>query len=388
MQGSIRKVIGKAGITYSYRFDIGIIDGKRKQIEKGGFRLKTECETAMRKAIQQYENNFVLPDEKLSLDDIVKNFLTHTKTTKKLNTSERYESIYYGHIKKELGDLKAMRVSPERLEKLFADKKELSGSTLQLIYTVINSSFDRAIKQKKLNDNPCKYIDRPQRKKSKTEVLTADEVIRVLDELNLNKYNDYIMFMALNICIELGLRRGELAALQWKHIDNNKKTITIEDNLIYVDGHTYLNNGNLKTESSTRTLPASDALLTLLDQHRKKQLSNQVRYGEHYNKNKYNDELQNFIMTWENGKVVHPNYYTMRIKKIMQKLGVEKNIRFHDLRHTNATLLIQQQVDFKTLQKRLGHADFSTTMNIYAHVTEDMQRDATDKISSLIHKIK
>jgi integrase len=93
-------------------------------------------------------------------------------------------------------------------------------------------------------------------------------------------------------------------------------------------------------------------------------------------------------MTWENGNVVHPNYYTMRIKKIMQELGIEKNIRFHDLRHTNATLLIQQQVDFKTLQKRLGHADFSTTMNIYAHVTEDMQRDATDKISSLLHKIK
>lgn len=384
MKGSVRK----KGDTWYYRIELGIVDGKRKQKEKGGFRLKKDCETAMTKAIHDLENNFVLPDEKLSLDDIVQNFLTHTKATKKLNTSERYESIYNGHIKKDLGDLKAMKVSPERLEKLFADKKDLSGSTLQLIYTVINSSFDRAIKQKKLNDNPCKYIERPTRKKPKTEVLTSDEVLMVLDELDLNKYNDYIMFIALNICVELGLRRGELAALQWKHIDNNKKTITIEDNLIYVDGHTYLNNDDLKTESSTRTLPASDALLSLLDQYRKKQLSNQVRYGEHYNKNKYNDEYQNFVMTWENGKVVHPNYYTMRIKKIMQKLGIEKNIRFHDLRHTNATLLIQQQVDFKTLQKRLGHADFSTTMNIYAHVTEDMQRDATDKISSLIHKIK
>lgn len=384
MKGSVRK----KGDTWYYRIELGVVDGKRKQKEKGGFRLKKDCETAMTKAIHDLENNFVLPDEKLSLDDIVQNFLTHTKATKKLNTSERYESIYNGHIKKDLGDLKAMKVSPERLEKLFADKKDLSGSTLQLIYTVINSSFDRAIKQKKLNDNPCKYIERPTRKKPKTEVLTSDEVLMVLDELDLNKYNDYIMFLALNICVELGLRRGELAALQWKHIDNNKKTITIEDNLIYVDGHTYLNNDDLKTESSTRTLPASDALLSLLDQHRKKQLSNQVRYGEHYNKNKYNDEYQNFVMTWENGKVVHPNYYTMRIKKIMQKLGIEKNIRFHDLRHTNATLLIQQQVDFKTLQKRLGHADFSTTMNIYAHVTEDMQRDATDKISSLIHKIK
>ena len=384
MKGSVRK----KGDTWYYRIELGTIDGKRRQKEKGGFKLKRDCETAMNKAIQQYENNFVLPDEKLTLNDIVQNFLTHTKATKKLNTSDRYESLYNIHIKKELADLKAMRVSPERLETLFADKKDLSGSTLQLIYTVINSSYDRAIKQKKLNDNPCKYIDRPIRVKKETEVLTIDEALKVLDSLNLNRYNDYIMHLALNICLELGLRRGELAALQWKHIDNNKKTITIDDNLIYVNGHTYLNYEDLKTQASSRTLPASNDLLKLLEQHRKKQMENKLRYGEYYINNIYNDEQQNFIMTWQNGKVLHPNYYTNRIKVIIKKIGIEKNIRFHDLRHTNATLLVQQKVDFKTLQKRLGHSDFNTTMNIYAHVAEDLQREATDKITSLLHKAK
>lgn len=384
MKGSVRK----KGDTWYYRIELGIIDGKRKQKEKGGFKLKKDCETAMNKAIYDLENNFVLPDEKLTLDNIVQNFLTHTKATKKLNTSDRYESIYNMHIKKELGDIKAMKVSPERLETFFASKNNLSGGTLQIFYTIINSSYDRAIKQKKLNDNPCKYIDRPVRDKTKTEVLTIDEVLKVLDELNLNEYNDYIMFIAINICIELGLRRGELAALQWKHIDNNKKTISIEDNLIYVNGHTYLNYEDLKTQASKRVLPISDDLLSLLEQHRKKQMENKLMYGEHYLNNIYNGEQQHFIMTWQNGKVLHPNYYTTRIKKIMKKLGIEKNIRFHDLRHTNATLLIQQKVDFKTLQKRLGHADFNTTMNIYAHVAEDLQREATDKISSILRKAK
>lgn len=384
MKGSVRK----KGDTWYYRIELGIVDGKRKQKEKGGFRLKKDCETAMTKAIHDLENNFVLPDEKLTLDNIVQNFLTHTKATKKLNTSDRYESLYNNHIKKELADLKAMKVSPERLEILFDSKKHLSGSTLQLIYTVINSSYERAIKQKKLNDNPCKYIDRPTRDKTETEVLTIDEALKVLDSLDLNKYNDYIMHLALNICLELGIRRGELAGLQWKHIDNNKKTITIEDNLIYVNGHTYLNYEDLKTQASSRILPVSDNLLKLLEQHRKKQMENKLLYGKHYIDNIYNNEQQHFIMTWQNGKVLHPNYYTTRIKKIMKKIGIEKNIRFHDLRHTNATLLVQQKVDFKTLQKRLGHSDFNTTMNIYAHVAEDLQRDATDKITSLLHKAK
>ena len=384
MKGSVRK----KGDTWYYRIELGTIDGKRRQKEKGGFKLKRDCETAMNKAIQQYENNFVLPDEKLTLNDIVQNFLAHTKATKKLNTSDRYESLYNNHIKKELADLKAMKVSPERIETLFAGKKELSGSALQLIYTVINSSYERAIKQKKLNDNPCKYIDRPTRGKTETEVLTIDEALKVLDSLDLNKYNDYIMHLALNVCLELGLRRGELAALQWKHIDNNKKTITVDDNLIYINGHTYLNYEDLKTQASSRTLPASDDLLRLLEQHRKRQMENKLLYGQHYIDNIYNDEQQYFIMTWQNGKVLHPNYYTTRIKKIMKKIGIQKNIRFHDLRHTNATLLVQQKVDFKTLQKRLGHSDFNTTMNIYAHVAEDLQREATDKITSLLHKAK
>lgn len=381
MQGSVRK----KGDTWYYRIELGVIDGKRKQKEKGGFKLKKECEAAMNKAIHDYENNFVLPDNKLTLDSIVQSFLDFTEENKKLNTSERYKSIYNQHIKEKLGGLKAMKVTPEVLEKLFTEKKELSGSTLQLVFTVVNSSYERAIKHKKLNDNPCKYINRPKRKKRKTEVLTIDEVRMVLDELNLNQYNDYIMFLAMNLVIELGLRRGELAALQWKHIDNNKKIVNVDDNLIYVSGHTYLNDDDLKTESSTRTIPASDELLTLLKMHRKKQAAHKLQYGEHYIKNEYNKQQQQFIMTWENGKVVHPNYYTQRIGKILKKLGIEKKIRFHDLRHTNATLLIHQHVDFKTLQKRLGHADFSTTMNIYAHVTEEMNREATDKISSLLH---
>lgn len=384
MKGSVRK----KGDTWYYRIELGIVDGKRKQKEKGGFRLKKDCETAMTKAIHDLENNFVLPDEKLTLDNIVQNFLTHTKATKKLNTSDRYESLYNNHIKKELADLKAMKVSPERLEILFDSKKHLSGSTLQLIYTVINSAYDRAIKQRKLNDNPCKYIDRPTRGKVETEVLTIDEALKVLDSLDLNKYNDYIMHLALNICLELGIRRGELAGLQWKHIDNNKRTITIEDNLIYVNGHTYLNYEDLKTQASSRLLPVSDNLLKLLEQHRKRQMENKLLYGPHYIDNIYNNERQYFIMTWQSGKVLHPNYYTTRIKKIMKKIGIEKNIRFHDLRHTNATLLVQQKVDFKTLQKRLGHSDFNTTMNIYAHVAEELQRDATDKITSLLHKAK
>ena len=152
------------------------------------------------------------------------------------------------------------------------------------------------LNKKKLNDNPCKYIDRPTRGKIETEVLTIDEALKVLDNLNLNKYNDYIMYLALNICLELGLRRGELAGLQWKHIDNNKKTITIEDNLIYVNGHTYLNYEDLKTQASSRTLPASWPFETFR-QPQKTDGKQIIMYGKHYIDNIYNWLSVHFIMS-------------------------------------------------------------------------------------------
>ena len=138
-----------------------------------------------------------------------------------------------------------------------------------------------------------------------------------------------------------------MAGLQWRHIDNNKKTITVEDNLIYVNGHTYLNYEDLKTQASSRTLPVSDDLLKLLSNTAKDRWKTNCLYGSHYIDNIYNDEQQHFIMTWQNGKVLHPNYYI----KNNEKNGIEKKIRFHDLRHTN---FIRQKSTSR--YKRLGHS--------------------------------
>ena len=86
-------------------------------------------------------------------------------------------------------------------------------------------------------------------------------------------------------------------------------------------------------------------------------------------------------MCWSTGKI----YYTNKIKKVLKKCNIEKNIRFHDLRHTNATLLLQQGVNSKVVQERLGHKDISTTLNIYSHVNKEMQKDATDKLKNFLN---
>lgn len=202
--------------------------------------------------------------------------------------------------------------------------------------------------------------------------------------MNLEKYNDYVFYLALNIVLELGIRRGELAGLEWSNINFAENTITIKNNLIYSHGKTYL--GTPKTDESARSLYISNHLKELLMKHKELQDAHVKDYAELYESNIYNDVAYDFLMRWENGKHIHPHYYTQRINRILPQIGIDRTIRFHDLRHTNATLLLSEGVDFKTIQARLDHTDIYTTLNLYFHVNMDMQKAASNKISSLIAK--
>ncbi|GAA0122210.1 tyrosine-type recombinase/integrase [Clostridium faecium] len=380
MKGSVKK----RGSTWSYIFDLGKIDGKRKQKTKGGFKTKKEASEALNEAMYRYKTGFIEP-KKMYFDDYMNNYLENSiKINRKINTYFRYKELYEKYIKNHIGFLAVSEIRPLHIENILIEAKKtgISGSTLQSIYGVINSSLNKALKLQIINNNPCTYVERPKREKFEANTLTIDEINKLYKALDTAEEGDYIIGLALRIILELGLRRGELGGLEWKNIDLENKTINITNNLVYTNNNVILT--TTKTSESIRTILISDELVSVLKAHRKQQLSDRLRYGEFYIENYFNNIKYDFIMTWENGKYVHPNYYTLKFKKILNKIGIDRNIRFHDLRHTNATLLLQCGINFKVIQRRLGHADINTTMNIYSHVDIKMQEDATEKISKLI----
>ncbi|SQC40076.1 prophage LambdaBa04, site-specific recombinase, phage integrase family [Clostridium sporogenes] len=239
-----------------------------------------------------------------------------------------------------------------------------------------------AVKLQVISNNPCKFVDRPKREKFTANTLTIDEIKKIFNSLDDINYNDYVIGLALKTVLELGLRRGELAGLEWEDINFKNNCIDIKNNLIYSYGKVFL--GDTKTDESQRTLYISNNLIKLLKNHKKIQTENKLKYGKYYVDNIFNSKKYNFVMTWENGKYVHPNYYTSKFKKILNKLDLNKNVRFHDLRHTNASLLLEQGIDFKVIQTRLGHSDINTTLNIYSHVNLKMQQSATEKLTNLM----
>ena len=369
--------VRKRGNTWYYRY----YDENGKRVEKAGGTTKTAALKKLNEEVNLMIKG-VIRTEDIGLIDFLEMWVEdYIKDERSENTYYKYK----GSIEKiatGLGNLKLDDLKVIHIEKYlrFLKKSGLNSTSVQFHFGVLKNALNKAIKLQMLNDNPCKYIDTPKREKFKANILTLEEFYTIYNSLNNDVYEDYIFKLALDLSIETGLRRGEMAGLPWSNINFTENYIIIDQALIRIENEYKIS--KLKTESSYRKLPISESLTLTLKEHKKKQQLNKLKYGEFYN-----DKYKDLVFTWENGNFIIPSNFLQRIKRLCKYHGIEKNIRWHDLRHTNATLLLEGGVDMKTLQERLGHSLMQTTSDIYSHVTEKMNRKATDVISNIL-KVK
>ncbi|EKQ50308.1 MULTISPECIES: tyrosine-type recombinase/integrase [unclassified Clostridium] len=386
MRGSVRK----RGNIWYYRYR-----ENDKLIEKRGG-SKEEAEAKLTEVLYRMNSGYISDSDMLLkdymlmwIDDYIKGEKSENTYNKYMQTIEKYINPMIGSIK--LSDIKVMHI-----EKFIRDLKKVKVNTNKLIsptsvqsyYGILRSALNKAVKLQLINNSPCRFVDTPKRTKFKANILTIEELKLIYQKVNSDSYEDYIFRLALDITSETGLRRGELCGLDLdKHIDTEKQTLKVRQALIRVK-NTYVLSEKLKTESSYRTLPISNSLCNKIENHKKILKMKRIKYGEFYIKNKFDDKYPNLLLVQENGKFIIPSSLLQRIKRLMKYCNIEKNIRWHDLRHTNATLLLEGGVSMKVLQERLGHSLMQTTSDIYAHVTDNLNREATQTISNILDLTK
>lgn len=383
MRGSIRKR-GKVWY-YRYRENDKLIE------KKGG--TKEEAEKKLNEILYRINNGYISDSDMLLKDYMIMWVNDYIKDEKSENTYNKYVQTIEKYINPMIGTIKLSDIKVMHIEKFIRDLKKVKVNTNKLIsptsvqsyYGILRSALNKAVKLQLINNSPCRFVDTPKRTKFKANVLTLEELRLIYEKVNSNSYEDYIFRLALDITSETGLRRGELCGLDInKDINIEKQTLTVRQALIRVK-NTHILSSKLKTESSYRTLPISNALCNKIENHKKILKLNQSKYGEFYIKNKFNDNYPNLLLVQENGKFIIPSSLLQRIKRLMKYCKIEKNIRWHDLRHTNATLLLEGGVSMKVLQERLGHSLMQTTSDIYAHVTDNLNRQATQTISNILN---
>ena len=404
--------IRKRGQKWQYQFEAAKVEGKRKQITKSGFKTKKEALAAGVKALAEYNNSgmYFKPSE-ISMSDYLDYWLrNYVELNLRTNTIVGYKNIIDKYLKPSLGIYKLKSLTPSILQK-YINKKYINGTSknmLKRIFSILNLSLKYAVYPCKfIKENPMQYISMPKYDKKNEETVKTI----TLEEFNaiINRFpetTDY--YLPLVIGFYTGCRIGEVLALTWDDVDFKNKSLSINKTLIFNDENKQWYFGPTKTFTSNRKIIIGDTLINTLKKFKRKQLENKLKYGEYYKVIYSKEELINnkslkrlcvLNSNIPSGNLVQQKVVCARIdgnllttngmKYVSKVINYELNIdfKFHSLRHTHATLLIQNGANIKDVQIRLGHASVETTLDTYTHSTEDSSRNTVDLFEQ-ISKIK
>lgn len=420
--------VRKRGKVYEYRIEIASIDGVRKWLTKSGFKTRQE---ALHEGAIAYNEYYQCGKKQKQKDMSYADYLdywidNYCNFNLKYSTIVTYLNIIKLYLKPRLGMYKLSQLDSQMLQEFINDlyvEKNLSKWYLKGILKTIKGSLKYACYTVNfINDNPAERVHIPRYEVvcgDPAHIFTQEEIERILDRF---KDVHYIYYSFLT-AYYTGLRVSEVFGLTWDCIDFEKKTLTVNKNIIkknkdglpkkYVisKGHSVENwfYGSCKNPQSNRTISIGDTLVKALKEYKKEQEEYKKFYGDsylkHYEKkviNEYtkreeikivdaNAELDvnlpgaQLVFVKSNGQFRGTETTRHAFKVINYELGIP--CRFHDFRDTHATRLIENGADIKAVSKRLGHSTIQTTYNIYVRVTEKMETDTVDRFENYTNSL-
>jgi len=284
---------------------------------------------------------------------------------------EIHEAVVRLHLVPELGKLRLEKLTPQHVQTLL-DRKLKSGLSAQsvvCIRQVLRTALSEAVKFNLVARNVAALVSPPQVPHREIKPLDATEARAVLDAAKGTRFE-----AAYTIALNLGLRRGEILGLRWQDIDFDRNTLRVAQALRRVDGK--LQATETKTGRSRRTLSLPQSVVAALRTRRACQSREGLVAG-----NVWQDS--ELVFTTRKGTPVDPHFLLWDFQGILKRAGVRR-IRFHDLRHGCASLLIALGVPLRLIQEILGHASIAITANLYAHIAPSLMVEAAEKMEALL----
>lgn len=294
-------------------------------------------------------------------------YLPHISQT----TRDGYEEKVRNHINPTLGSTPLNQLDTTQIQRFINSRidRGMSPKSIRSMYNNLNAALNKAVQLKILKHNPCVGVVLPKLKRYQSEVYDAQQIQHLLDVAKQDSVSAYVISILGAL---LGMRRGEMTALQWDNVDFIKKMVTISENRVQTSKGAQKKDP--KSEAGKRTISIGDKAIDALRYVK-------TIYDDACNKPGFHDT--GYVLFKEDGNPYRPDCITQLWGRFIQRTDLPY-IRLHDLRHTNATLLIANGVSARVVQHRLGHADVSTTLQRYVHVQAAMDEDAADRIDSAI----
>ena len=348
--------------------------------EKGNKR-KAEAELARLRA--EFEPPKEVGD--LSSDMLFADYLLEWLEIAKGRLAVATYSSYAAMIKKPVGpyfrqrNLTLRELEARHLQMFYSEMlRKVKPNTVIHYHAIIHSALKYAVKTDMLVQNVADKVDRPKKNSFQPVFLSAEEMQKMFEALRGTKLELPVLVAAF-----YGFRRGEVLGLKWDAIDFERGTISVIRTVttITLDGkQTEIEQQSAKTKSSLRTLPLIGSFREYFLQVKEAQELNKQVCG-----NCYNYEYDGFVFVDELGERMRANYLTSAFPKFLENHGLRR-MRFHDLRHTCASLLLSNGISMKQIQIWLGHSTFSTTADIYAHLDYSAQETSANAMNGMFNR--
>ncbi len=344
------------------------VDGKRKKKwiytglpEKGN---KRKAEQFLREKIVEYERMEGIIRSDILFSDYIRFWLTQIARKVDIVTLQGYQIVADGHILPYFDQKKIKLVDMDyRILQTYIDTKHKSGrldgkgglspKSIRAHKNVISQALDMAVKNKLLISNPCQFVILPPLERYESTYYNEKQLKALFAALDGDPLLPLIKITAI-----YGLRRSELLGLQWDSIDFDAQTMTIRHTVSKVTE--VIAKDKTKNISSRRTFPLTPEALDIFRTAKKDEELNRLAFGREYQENLY-------VFKWADGHTYSPDYLSHRFNDLLKKHSLP-HIRFHELRHSCASILIAMGWTLKDVQEWLGHSDIQMTANIYSHL--------------------
>ena len=382
MKGSLRVKDGMYYAVISYKNELG--QYKQKWIttglkERGN---KKAAQKILEEEVEKFQEPIITENPKPQVkNDII--FVNYVEDYVKAKEKELSPAVFVSYnmcvkiIKEYFGNkLKLKDVTYHHLEDFYdylRNERKNKNVTVKHHAVILSPALRQAYRDDLIAKNPYEFMPKIKKEKTKMEYYNKDELEKLFEATD-----NTPLALIVRGAAYYGFRRSELIGLKWEAIDFDNKMISIKHKVLNVNGEFYLSD-TLKTQASNRTLPLLPEIEKLFIERKEQIEKNKKLYGKSYNYN-YTD----YVFVDDIGDLINPNHVSDRFRNILKKNNL-KHIRFHDLRHSCASLLVANKVPMKNIQEWLGHSNFNTTADVYSHLDYSTKLESASTISSALN---
>jgi integrase len=354
----------------------------RAQISLQGRRLsftaktRRECQEWIKGTIRQVDEGMVYESSRVVLEDYIQGWLANVKVSRSKNTWQKYEQSIRSYIIPKLGKVKIKDLRPDQVQALYNQllDHDAGAYTVIKIHTILHGALEQAVRTGLIARNPVHYCQPPKEPVNEMVVLSDSQVSQFLLIAKGHRWD-----ALYNLALTTGMRQMELLGLKWTDLDWIRQTLRVERQLMRQE-HATIEFSTLKTRYSRRSIALGLKTVESLRMHQERQQSDRITAGDRWVET-------GLIFTSQVGTPIHYRNLLRDFKALLKDAGLPP-IRFHDLRHTAASLMLNAGIPAIVVSRRLGHARASITLDVYGHLIPSMQEEVADQIDDLVMPVE